>query len=429
MWEQSVPEGLHPGEGTHVGAVREGLQPMGRAQFGEVCGGLSPLQNTPSLEWSYLSLSEWQCLSVTVVPRWVQIGCHADDLSYAAELRRPPLAVKKFKVEKNTMEVSSLLVGLIYVIMPKESTLGQISVTIKEAVQAPFFRHGETDISAWQSTIRQYPAPWAEPATENIILTVPAADVHHMDNPESLLSIWNKKMNAIGRRAAISATLPRPERMVADVQVSHDCQDCLWFTFPADSIHAGYPVMHQLESVTEMVDVQLSSCLPPPPPPKKKANGLWGAIHELGHNQQQPEWEFPPRTTEATYSLWSVYVNETVLGIPRDKAHKALALELRKKRIQDYIENGAQLKDWEVFTALETCLQPQEAFGKEAFIEIFSEYQNMSELPDDNDSKMNLWAETFSRLAWGWPIKESLSQQRAVSFPSWSDDPMKQYIS
>lgn len=45
------------------------------------------------------------------------------------------------------------------------------------------------------------------------------------------------------------------------------------------------------------------------------------------------------------------------MGISRDKAHNALALELKKKRIQDYVENGAQLKDWEVFTALETYLQ------------------------------------------------------------------------
>lgn len=51
--------------------------------------------------------------------------------------------VKKFKVEKNTMEVSSLWGGLIYIIVPKESTLGQISVTIKDAVEAPFFRLGK----------------------------------------------------------------------------------------------------------------------------------------------------------------------------------------------------------------------------------------------------------------------------------------------
>ncbi|NXL90449.1 TCAF factor, partial [Alectura lathami] len=347
----------------------------------------------------------------------VLIGCHTDDLSHAEELKRPPVVVKKVKVEKGTMEISSLWGGLIYIVVPEKSTLGQIPVTIKEAVQAPFFRLGETDVSAWQSTIRHYPAPWAELATENIILTVPAADVRHMDNPESLLSIWDIMMKAIARLASVPATFPRPERMVADVQISHGNSG--W-------MHAGYPIMLHLKAVAELVDVQ-----------SLQANGLWGPIHELGHNQQQPKWEFPPHTTEATCNLWSVYVNETVLGIPRDKAHNALTVELRKKRIQEYIENGAQLKDWEVFTALETYLQLQEAFGWEAFTKIFSEYQSMSDVPDDNDSKMNLWAETFSSLvkknlapffeAWGWPIKESLSQQLAVSFPGWSDDPMKQY--
>lgn len=63
----------------------------------------------------------------------------------------------------------------------------------------------------------------------------------------------------------------------------------------------------------------------------------------------------------------------------------------------------------------------------------------MFEIPDDNDSKMNLWAETFSHLvkknltpffkAWAWPIKESLSQQLAASFQSWSENPMEQYTS
>ncbi|XP_055566915.1 TRPM8 channel-associated factor 2-like [Falco cherrug] len=270
---------------------------------------------------------------------------------------------------------------------------------LKLLSKLPTFFHlnaelGETDVSAWQSTICHYPAPWAELATEDIILTVPAADVHHMNNPASLLSICNKMMYAIARLAVIPATFPRPERMVADVHISHG-----W-------MHAGNPVMHHLKSVTEVVGVR-----------SLEANGLWGAIHELGHNQQQSE-QFSPHASKATCSLWSVYMNKTVLGIPKDKAHNALALELRKK-IRDYLENGSQLKYWEVFTALETYLQVQEAFDWEALIKYF-EYQNMSELPDDNDLKMNLWAETFFHLvkknltpffkSWGWPPRRAFPQ-------------------
>ena len=50
MLEQSVPEGLHPVDGTHTGAVCEELQPVGRTHIGEVCGGLSPVGGTP--RWS-----------------------------------------------------------------------------------------------------------------------------------------------------------------------------------------------------------------------------------------------------------------------------------------------------------------------------------------------------------------------------------------
>jgi len=47
--KQPVPEGLHPVEGTHTGAVREELQPVGRTHFGEVCGELSPVRGTSTL--------------------------------------------------------------------------------------------------------------------------------------------------------------------------------------------------------------------------------------------------------------------------------------------------------------------------------------------------------------------------------------------
>lgn len=52
---------------------------------------------------------------------------------------------------------------------------------------------------------------------------------------------------------------------------------------------------------------------------KITAGGMWGPIHELGHNQQRSCWEFPSHTTEATCNLWSVYVHEELLGIKRTK--------------------------------------------------------------------------------------------------------------
>lgn len=168
-----------------------------------------------------------------------------------------------------------------------------------------------------------------------------------------------------------------------------------------------------------------------------RSRGLWGPIHELGHNQQQHGWEFPPNTTEATCNLWSVYVHETVLDIPRAQAHPALSCAEREKRIKVHLGKGAPLHDWNVWTALETYLQLQEAFGWEPFTQLFAEYQTLSGVPSDNAGKMNLWVKKFSEKvqknlvpffeAWGWPVKKEVADSLAC-LPPWQENPMQLYI-
>ncbi|NXG22689.1 TCAF2 factor, partial [Grallaria varia] len=343
----------------------------------------------------------------------VQIGCHTDDLSHAKELKRAPVVIRTCDVACQKQSISCLWGGLIYIIVPAGSVLGKVPITVEGAVRAPFFKLGETCESQWKACIRHYPAPWAELAIENLILTVPSDSIRHMENPRPLLTLWNEIMVAISKLAAIPTKFPRPERIVTDVQIS-----CGW-------MHSGYPIMGHLDSVKEMLDVK-----------HMKTTGLWGPIHELGHNQQRQAWEFPPHTTEATCNLWSVYVHEEVLGIPRHQAHEALKSQCRKERIEGYLRKGAQLKNWSVWTALETYLQLQEGFGWEPFTQLFSEYQKMSTIPKDNASKMNLWAQKFSQqvnknlapffMAWGWPIKKEVSVKLS-SLPSWEQDPMKSY--
>ncbi|NXY59867.1 TCAF2 factor, partial [Callaeas wilsoni] len=343
----------------------------------------------------------------------VQVGCHTDDLSQAKELKRAPVVIRSCDVACQKQSISCLWGGLIYIVVPAKSVLGNVPITVEGAVRAPFFKLGETCERQWEACIRHYPAPWAELAVENLILTVPSDSIRHMDNPRPLLTLWNEIMVAISKLAAIPAKFPRPERIVTDVQIS-----CGW-------MHAGYPIMGHLDSVKEMLDVK-----------HMQTTGLWGPIHELGHNQQQQAWEFPPHTTEATCNLWSVYVHEEVLGIPRHQAHQALRPQCRKERIKDYLKKGAQLKDWNMWTALETYLQLQEGFGWDPFTHLFSDYQKMSTIPKDNTSKMNLWAQKFSQqvnknlapffTAWGWPIKKELSVALS-SLPSWEQDPMRSY--
>lgn len=140
-------------------------------------------------------------------------------------------------------------------------------------------------------------------------------------------------------------------------------------------MHAGYPIMGQRSAVKELVDVE-----------HMRKHGLWGPIHELGHNQQRACWEFPSHTTECTCNLWSVYVHEEVLGMDRGKvgdtnvaifivmkksigskyyyilfvvfqAHPNMTLENRKNRTTSYVKNGAKLSEWHMWVALETYMQ------------------------------------------------------------------------
>ncbi|XP_050187438.1 TRPM8 channel-associated factor 2 isoform X4 [Myiozetetes cayanensis] len=281
----------------------------------------------------HTAVISWPCLVVGAGLK-VQIGCHTDDLSHAKELKRAPVVIRTCDVACQKQSISCLWGGLIYIIVPARSVLGKVPITVEGAVRAPFFKLGETCESQWKDCIRHYPAPWAELAVENLILTVPSDSIRHMENPRPLLTLWNEIMVAISKLAAIPTKFPRPERIVTDVQIS-----CGW-------MHAGYPIMGHLDSVKEMLDVK-----------HMQTTGLWGPIHELGHNQQQQAWEFPPHTTEATCNLWSVYVHEKVLGIPRHQAHQALKSQCRQERIKEYLRKGAQLKDWNVWTALETYLQ------------------------------------------------------------------------
>ncbi|XP_078502553.1 TRPM8 channel-associated factor 2-like [Lissotriton helveticus] len=350
----------------------------------------------------------------------VQIGCHTDnlsgkedDLSKRQQLFRPPTVTKVYQVKSEKMTISTLWGGLIYMLVPGRCQLGLLSITVTGAVRAPFYKHGETTDSDWLESVRHYPAPWAEFATENIILTVPAECALAVEKPSSLMSLWDRMMAAVAELAAIPFPFWRPERIVADVQISGG-----W-------MHAGYPIMAHTDSSKELTNFDLIS------------GGIWGPIHELGHNQQCWGWNISPNTTEATCNLWSVYVSEKVLGIQRSRAHGDLHPECREKHIKNYLEKGARLEDWTLWAALETYLQLQEAFGWAPFIQLFSDYQKMTDIKDENTYKMNLWAEKFSNQVkknlapffkmWGWPIKDSVSAKLS-SLPEWEENPMKKFV-
>ncbi|KAI4898008.1 hypothetical protein NFI96_017492 [Prochilodus magdalenae] len=344
----------------------------------------------------------------------VQIGCQTDDLSNANELKRAPVVCVHFPLEEENLQVCTLWGGLIYLIAPPGSTVHQLEVVIQTAVKAPYYKSGETRVSDWVAEIRKAPAPWAELEFENLIITMPSEVIRHLDHPDKVASLWDSIMRSVADLAAKPAKFTRKERFVADVQIS------------AGFMHSGYPIMMHSTSAPDLVNPYVAG-----------KSDFWGPIHELGHNQQRSVWEFPPHTAECTCNLWSVYVHEVVLGVNKATAHEEMTAHRRLSRIQIYMSGARDLKGWDVWTALETYMQLQEEFGWDAFKEVFAAYHHMEDVPQDNLGKMNLYAETFSKVvkknlvsffkAWGWPIQAS-TEQKLSSLPEWKNHPLVQYI-
>ncbi|XP_065136239.1 TRPM8 channel-associated factor homolog [Paramisgurnus dabryanus] len=343
----------------------------------------------------------------------VQIGCQTDNLSAADVLKRAPVVYECFPVDKKMVQICNLWGGLIYLVAPPKTKVDGVEIVVQTAVKAPYFKSGETSVADWVGGIRQAPAPWAELEFENLIITLHSDVIRNLDRPDEVAKSWDSIMRGIADLAAIPHKFPRKERFVADVQIS------------AGFMHSGYPIMMHSTSASGLMN-----------PQKARKSDLWGFIHELGHNQQRGVWEFRPHTTDCTCNLWSVYVHEEVLGIDRASAHSDMTPKNRQKRTRNYVEGGRNLEKWTVWTALETYMQLQEKFGWDAFKKVFAAYHDMTGVPNNNPGKMNLYAETFSKVvkmnlssffkAWGWPIEPS-TEQKISHLPEWSDHPMKQY--
>ncbi|XP_044057262.1 TRPM8 channel-associated factor homolog isoform X2 [Siniperca chuatsi] len=267
--------------------------------------------------------------------RWmVQIGCQTDYLN-AAELKRAPRVQEQFPVTTEKMQVSNLWGGLIYLVVPPNTKVEGAEIIVQIAIPAPYYKSGVTTAADWL-LLRTAPSPWAELEFDNIILTVPSHVVQDLQRPDEVAALWNDIMKGVADLAVISHKFVRKERIVADVQIS-----CGW-------MHSGYPIMMHSSEAAELVR-----------PDDARTTGLWGEIHELGHNQQRSCWEFQPHTTECTCNLWSVYVHEEVLGLNRAQAHPSLTLTNRKICVEEYVKGGKKLSNWKVWVALETYMQFQ----------------------------------------------------------------------
>lgn len=285
----------------------------------------------------------------------------------------------------------------------------RVEVKIAGAVAAPFYRLGATTTDAWRSEKRHHPAPWAELVGKNVIFTVPSFWVRELDDPKEVLTLWDEIVAA--QDAFVS--LPRrerPERIVADVQIS------------AGYMHAGYPVMVPIDDSVRSALRQ----------GRLRREGNWGIFHELGHNHQRGDWTFDG-TGEVTNNLIVLYVFDKVLGLRFDSGHEAIRdRNARNRRIRAFWAKGSPFAEWknDPFLALMMYIQLYEAFGAEPFAKVFADYAHLpdAQRPKSDDDKRDQWMVRMSKATgknlgpffvnWGVPTSQH-ARDSIACLPAW----------
>ncbi len=332
----------------------------------------------------------------------VRIGAHSDNISKRPSWPRMPEVTRVYPLNKESTAAACAFGGLVYVEVPASCVLIRTEVSVEGAIAAPLFVLGETTEACWVES-RQSPGPWAELQTRKVVLTVPSETIRELEDPRPVLEFWDRVLDAAADLAAIPHERSRPERYVADVEIS------------AGYMHSGYPIMTHLDAAKAMVDVEAMK------------KGQWGLFHELGHNHQQKDWTFDG-TTEVTCNLFSMYVIEEVCGKPKGSGHDAL--DKAHDRVKAMLAAG--IKPWgfaasdedkkagagDPFTRLVMYRQLIDTFGWEPFKKVFAEYRALEKdaRPKTDEERRDQWMVRMSKMVgrdlgaffeqWGVPVTE-----------------------
>ena len=138
----------------------------------------------------------------------LRIGTHKDKIWHLDRWERAPEVTREFDVDNPTMSIGTPFGGLIYLVVPENCGLKPFQMKIAGAVSAPRYIFGVTTQEQWK-TERTYQAPWAEIGSDKLIFTVPTSDIVNLENPQQLMTFWNKVMDADADLAAIPYDLRR----------------------------------------------------------------------------------------------------------------------------------------------------------------------------------------------------------------------------
>jgi len=321
----------------------------------------------------------------------VFVSGHRDRISVKKSLMRLPTSPSRsYSVTSKKVQVAGTFGGAIYIDTGNKQRDGQpFTVTISNALQAPYFVLGKTEVVEWKNSLRQAPAPYAELVTDRIALSFPSVWVRDIEDPTELLQYWDRVVKLHDELGGMANVRFGPERVNVDVQIS------------VGLFHAGYPAQGPQKQCRGVVDLE-----------KLKTKGNWGWFHEMGHeSQRRPDkawgWNNPytfDNSIETTVNLFSSHAMDRMKMVDRggwswtassdevtQRAHKILS---GKKR---YPELGAGEK-------LTMYLQLRDQFGWETIQKVLAGYSNDQDkqpdvLPKGNQAKRDAFLVRMSKAS------------------------------
>lgn len=353
-----------------------------------------------------------------------QIGLHDDELAGSADqlVRIGFNLTRDFELNKDTTRIYSPYGGLLMINISDTTKLKTITLKVFGAVNAPYFKLGITDDASWNQTIKNYPAPWAELATDKIVFSVPSERIRELKNPTELMEFYDKVMDADADLRMIDRNRVHQERIIVDEQVAFGSL----FTTPA-------------KIVAPNDDESISILLTKDSIEKK---GSWGLFHELGHRHQFQDLDFDG-LREVTVNLYSMYVFDQVLNL--GKYHNQDNIPNKEgviERIKQYMRSKPSYDKFQQnpWIALSMYIEIIEQFGWDAIRTANKIYADLpkDQYPRTNEEKIDLWFRTISRASksdlsnffqiWRIPVSASaISDVKVNNYPSWLPEELQEF--
>lgn len=340
-----------------------------------------------------------------------RIGVHNDDVSKHDEIVREAFDLTRtFDLKNKKNIIYSPYGGILTINVSDTTTLKTVSIQVDGAVKYPYFKLGKTDTTDWQKNIRNYDAPWAELASDKIILIVPSARIRDLNDPARVLRFWDDVLNKDAILANIDSNRAQPERVIVDPQPAAGYM----FTVPEKIIVPNDNSCELMLNVDSLM---------------KK--GSWGLFHELGHRHQFWALDFDG-LTEVTVNLYTMYVYDKLLHKGIYNHEDMMSRKEVADKVNGYLAGKPSFAKWkqDPFLALSMYIQLIDAFGWQPIEQVFKTYRTLprDKYPTTDEAKRDYWfkcicAATQKNLSaffdkWKVPVSNE-AKSMVKNYPEW----------